>query len=669
METLAFLGLLGAGYIANNKFGSSSAATAASTEGFEADKTPPGAPTQPGRPRVPNLGTTGGYDLQFQLPSGGMLPSEPNPSKLQATPLHFPVPPTSLPNHSSRTGGNAVQMRTDRWEETPQQREGFVSQLSGVAFNDGEFRHNNMVPFFRGQLKQNTMDTANHSILNDYTGAGKDMFAKREQAPLFEPTREPMGNIYGMEATTEFMGTRTVAPTSRANEAPVEPIRVGPGLNEGFSHLPSGGFQQQAGEEFMLERMPRTDDLRVATNPKLTYATPLVSGAHFVGTGSTVETAGEVRKYAPDTFYINENGERNFVTTGADLKATVRSAQVLKHTARPETTKDYVGGAGQADGKATYTVGSMRTPLTQQMGGYGFRNADASYMFDKNTDAAQNDYGKGGVEIRPNERLFTSERVHTTNLVPVEGGKGNVALQDVAKPTRAEELEDNNWIGMAAPVESQRLTVYDPNDVARTTIKETTEDNEHLGIAAPANMAQKLAVYDPDDIARVTGRNTLSEWDRYRNAGRQDTPAAATVRLEDKVRGTQKGAISAKSAYTGGAESAAKGDYQRDAARAMRHYAQKESVAKGRDAMGSSVKVFNGEDYMKNGAQYRKLVSDSVNDRIPGQDRVRGDPSTMDAIGIQRPRNVLKLDISAVRNEPVVVESLKANPFAISFSK
>lgn len=666
METLAFLGLLGAGYIANTKFGASAPAAA---EGFAGDKTPPGVPTQPGRPRVPNLGTTGGYDLQFQLPSGGMLPAEPNPSKVQATPLHFPVPPTSLPEQVSRTGGNALQMRTDRWEETPRTQESFVSQLSGVAFGQGEFRHNNMVPFFRGQLKQNTQDSANRSILNDYTGAGKDMFAKREQAPLFEPTKEPMGNVYGMEATTEFMGTRTVAPTIRANEAPVEPIRVGPGLNEGFTHLPSGGFQQQAGEEFLLERMPRTDDLRVATNPKLTYATPLVSGAHFVGTGAAVETAGEVRKYAPDTFYINENGERNFVTTGADLKAAVRSAQVLKHTARPETTKDYVGGAGQADGKATYTVGSMRTPLTQQHGGYGFRNADASYMFDKNTDASQNDYGKAGVEIRPNERLFTGERVHTTNLVPVEGGKATVALQDVAKPTRAEELEDNNWIGMAAPVESQRLTVYDPNDVARTTIKETTEDNDHLGIAAPANMAQKLAVYDPDDIARVTGRNTLSEWDRYRNAGRQDIPAAATVRLEDKVRGTQKGAISAKSAYTGGAESAAKGDYQRDAARAMRHYAQKETVAKGREAAGSSVKVFNGEDYVRNGAQYRKLVSDSVNDRVPGQDRVRGDPSTMDAIGVQRPRNVLKLDVSAVRNEPIVVESLKANPFAISFSK
>jgi hypothetical protein len=85
--------------------------------------------------------------------------------------------------------------------------------------------------------------------------------------------------------------------------------------------------------------------------------------------------------------------------------------------------------------------------------------------------------------------------------------------------------------------------------------------------------------------------------------------------------------------------------------------------------MGSSVKVFNGEDYVRTGAQYRKLVTDSVNDRVPGQDRVSGDPSSMEAIGVQRPRNVLRLDVSAVRNEPIVVESLKANPFAISFSK
>ena len=148
------------------------------------------------------------------------------------------------------------------------------------------------------------------------------------------------------------------------------------------------------------------------------------------------------------------------------------------------------------------------------MGDWGFRNADLTDNFNPNTDAPENDYGKSGVEIRPNERFYTGERVMATNLAP-DKREVELPLQDVARPTRAEETIDRNWIGTAAPVDAQpKLTVYDPNDVARTTIRETTEDSDYIGVAAgAADSAQKLTVYDPDDVARVTGRNTLDEWD------------------------------------------------------------------------------------------------------------------------------------------------------------
>jgi hypothetical protein len=467
----------------------------------------------------------------------------------------------------------------------------------------------------------------------------------------------------------------------------------------------------------------------------------VVPGSHFIATSGTAETVGEVRKYNPDTFYINENGERNFVTVGADTKPAVRSTQVLKHTTRPDTSKEYSGVAGQAEGKATYTVGSTRTPLAKQHGSWGFRNADATNNFNPDTDLPQNDYGKGGVEIRPNERYYTGERVHATNLAP-DGGEVALPLQDGARPTRAEETIqnprsagnfnamgggmpaklkvydpndvaratikettidndwlgiagpgdaqpkltvydpndvarttikettiDNDWIGMAAPADAQpKMTVYDPNDVARTTIRETTEDNDYMGVMAPADVAQKLTVYDPEDIARVTGRNTLADWDTYRNMGRQDLPSNATIRIQDGVRLTQKGAISGKSAYTGSASAAfAKAETNRQNAVAMRHYAQKENIARGRVPTASSTKVFNGEDYVN--MQYRRVVADSVNDRAPGMDRVAAEPASVEVLGAQRPRTVLKLDVSAIRNEPVMVQSLESNPYVIPLHK
>lgn len=739
METLAFLGLLGVGYLAAPK----KQTPEASQEGFALNNT-----TQPENVQIPALAwagktASGSLDVQYQIPDmKRTLPREPNPDSMQGNDFQYATKKSSVPPQPNAALAGAhvtrVQMRTDG-KETATARPAYVSPLSGIEFKPGDFKHNNMVPFFRGEVKQNTYDGANRQILDDYTGAGSYQYAKREQTPFFEPTKMPTGNPFGLEATTDFMESRVNDPRNRANEAPVEPIRVGPGLNQGFTHIPTGGFQQQAGEEYLLERMPRTDDLRTANNPKLTYEKPVVPGAHFITASGTADTVGEVRKYNPDRYFINENGERNFVTTGANIKNTARATQVLKDTTRVETTTEYAGPAAQTEGNATYTVPSAKAPLVKQHGPWGYRNADASGYFNKNTDAEQNDYGKKGVEIRPNERFYTGERVQATNLAP-DARETALPIQDFVKPTRAEETIgnirgagnftamgggmpakltvhdpndvarttikettldgdwlgqsapvsaqpkmtvydpndvarttikettlDGDWMGQAAPADAQpRLTVYDPDDVARTTIKETTVDNDWIGQAAP-DQAQKLTVYDPDDVARVTGRNTLADWDRYRNFGRQDVPANATVRVQDGVRLTQKAAISGKSAWTGAANSYARQITNREAAQQMRHYAQKENVAKGRAPTNSSTKVFNGEDYVN--LQYRKLVSDSVNDREPGLDRVNAEPTGAEVIGIQRPRAALKLDVSAVRNEPVFISSLEENPYVIPLHK
>ena len=709
METVAFLGLLGLGYVAStlNKKEEGFENRSSSTEqGLRNDRTPPNQATVPGKPRMPSYAASGGYDTQFELPANGYLPSEPNPDPIQGPPVEYATrkPAQALPAQTDKTiGYSQIQMRTDGWEDATD-RPSFVSALSGVEFKPGEFKHANMVPFAK-KFTQNVVDNANSQTLDSYTGSGKTMYAKREQGPFFEPTKEPIGNVFGLEASTDFMQGRQVEPRLRQGERPVEPIHVGPGLNAGYTHLPSGGYQQQAGEDYVLERMPRTNDLRVATNPKLTYETPVVPGSHYITSSGTAETVGEVRKYRPDTFYLNEHGERNFVTVGADTKPAVRSAQVVKFTTRPETTREYGGVAGQAEGKATYTVGSMRTPLVKQLGTWGFRNADLTENFNKNTDAEMNDYGKAGVEILPNERYYTGERVHATNLAP-DAREGELPLQDTVRPTRAEETIDNprsagnfsalgggvaekptvydpndplrttikettidnDWMGMAAPVEAQpKMTVYDPNDVARTTIRETTEDNDYLGVSAPADCAQKLTVYDPDDIARVTGRNTLDDYQLFRNMGRQDLPQAAEVRPQDPVRLTQKAAISAKSSWNGPAVSFQTRETNRTAAKAMRTYAQRENVSRGRTPMGSSVKVFNGEDYTN--LQYRRIIVDSVNDREPGLDRVNAIPLSTDVIGVQRPRSVLKLDVATDRNAPIYVKSLEANPYVIPLHK
>lgn len=619
METAAFLGMLGLGYALSNK--------KTTNEGFNVqyenvNNTPnnyssivPGVVVQqpPIKYEAP-LGVRNtaakGLDLMYNYPSNNTIRSEPNPGK-QGGYLGFPVPSVSQTPVDSVT--SSVRFNTNGIEKTPvlTNEKVIISPLTGIAMKPEEFTHANMVPFYRGSVKQNMSDTANRSKLDAFTGGGYYQQEKREQGPMFETQREPIGVPNGSEIATDFMQERVIAPTNRAGERPFEQVRVGKGIGQGYSSLPSGGFQQA---DTMIYARPRTtDELRTANNPKLSYEGRTVKGSHYVTTSGKL---GEVRKYLPDKFYLNKNGERNFTTTGANLKATERPVQVLRETTRPETTKEYEGPAKSTEFNATYTVPSTRAPMVKQAGSWGFRNADSTNYSDKDTEKSQNDYGKSGIEIRPNERFYTSERGQTLNPKPQSTGKVILPLQDgprqtrkdenlgnpnqagyinigsgnmkgpaydpndvarttiketildgdylgnasgpvkltiydpddIAKTTIKETTEDDDYIGHAAgPV---KLTVYDPDDVARTTIKETTEDTDYIGVAAP-NRPSQLTIYDPEDIARTTIRNTTEDVDYNRNMKRSNTPDEGYIPYTDIARVTDREALSATSEYYG----------------------------------------------------------------------------------------------------------------------
>jgi hypothetical protein len=604
---------------------------------YNEDKTSPGAPTVPGKPRQPRPTADGDLDLYYRLPSGGSLSSSPaTQPDLYPRSMIFSTPAQALAPQAPMTSvTQQVRMNVDGTEAPPIYNSGktVISPLSGLPVLAEEFTHNNMVPFYRGSLKQNMSDVANRGRLDDMIGSGSTDIGKREQAPLFDPHREPTGNVNGLESITDFVHDRMVAPTSRAGEVPVEPTRVGPGLNQGFTPFPTGGFQQFDIDEIMKQRKS-VDELRVESNPKITYEGQVIAGKALATQRGDI---GEVRKYRPDTFFLNEHGERNFVTAGENTKPTERPAQVMKFQAREETTGEAFGPAGASDFSATYTVPSFRAPMAQQHDGFGLRNADGSTYGVKNTDAANNDFGRAGYDLPVNQRNVTSERGQGLNLT-------------VAGAPKA-------------------LTVYDPNDVARTTIRESTGANDWVGIAAPASSATKLTVYDPTDITRITHRNTMTEPDRAMNVTRAGVPGQGTLQVPDGVRATTKAAISAKSDYTGSAGAYVSSEQVYDYAYSMRQNPTKEVVASGRRpvAGNGSLGLFNGEDYMN--VTHRRLDTDSLNDRATSADRVIGPPLGAEAIGLQRPKQTLKLDVAADRNISEILDSLSENPYALPVHK
>jgi hypothetical protein len=519
-------------------------------------------------------------------------------------------------------------------QATPSYVEGFVtSELTGQRIESTNFTHNNMVPFFGGRVRQNVAAQSNSGILDTFTGSGITQISKREIEPMFDTARAPYGNPFGMEDQTDFVQSRINDPRSRAGERPFEPVRVAPGVNEGFAATGKGGFQQFEVNQYMIDNIRRTDDLRTSDNPKETYNQPVVPGQHFIGMAA--QESGEVRKYRPDKFYIDETGARLFVTNGEVIKETTRPVQVLKHTTRPETSSEAIGPAGAQEFGESYVTGSYRMPMAQQYGGAGFRHADMTTYTSADTDAPENDYGRSGYEVRPNERNATSERTMGLNLVPADAGALTVHYDDQNRPTRRQEMVGNirqsgTPVGYAQGAPA--ITVWDPNDIARTTVREGTIHWNWMGQAAPgADGATRLKVYDPEDIARPT----------------------------------QKSQLTNKSEYYGASESVNKDFTSHDAAYNMRLNPNKQEIALGRDPMhgnGGALAVFDGNIHQT----AKKIDADIVNDRANAVNRVVGMPTGVGDIGEVRPRVPLKLVVSRQRNTMDMVAAVNSNPLMAS---
>jgi hypothetical protein len=591
-------------------------------------------------------------DMMYQTSNGQTYPSEPSTgpygtafgyaSNKPPYAPHANIPANRPCQSPIDSNVPMMEFRSDNTEESPNYIDSdfVVSPLSGQRIPSAEFKHNNMQPFFGGRIKQNIAPQANTSMLDAYNGSGSTQIKKKEVENMFETSRAPYGNPYGMEDNTEFFQSRVAsqAPLVRNGERPFEPTKVGAGIGEKFGFAGKGGFQQMEINEIM--RPKDTNELRVLSNPKETYDTPMVPGGHFIGVNAEVSDVGEVRKYKPDSFYIDESGERFFVTTGDLIKETVRSVQVLPHTARPETSVEYEGIAASQDFGESYVTGSYRMPMAQQYGGAGYRNADMTSYYTKDTGAAEADYGKSSIEIRPNERNETSERVMALNAVPADNQMVSTHYTDDARPTRRAETVGNIRMTGTPITYAERapaITVWDPKDIARTTVKESTIYLDRMGVAGGdgASATNRLKVYDPDDIARST----------------------------------QKAQLSANLSWTGpGGNGAWNDNMDPTFAYNMRTNPNKEQIARGRKPIGGSGSsaTFNGDPGIQNS---KKLDTDFINDRALAINRSLDLTPGVGDLGRMEYRVPLKLDVSRERNTYDAVHAVDNNPLMQSLRK
>lgn len=365
-----------------------------------------------------------------------------------------------------------------------------VESLTGERVPFENFTHNNMQPFFSGRMKQSIDARANAPLLESFTGRGGVFQQKQEVPPLFSPT-VGLTNVCGMPDVTQDLRSHIVKPIARNNDFPIEPIIVGPGLGQGYTATPAGGFQQATTLDYI--RPKTVDELRPLSDPKETYEIPTAGPA-----GSPVSKPGKVgkmEKRLPDTYY-EQTPDMWLRTTGAVLKETERPVFDVKPTARPETHVPYVGTAGRGD-----AIGR----------------------------GAADDYGKASITVYANERMTTETKTVVANLKSIVSAVIAPFLDIVRHNPKEYLIDAPRPNGMLQAQMPGKPALYDPvNWATRTTVKETTIHDAEARNMAP-RMPEKPVAYDPVDwAARTTVKETTVHDEEARNMAPQ-MPGKATV--------------------------------------------------------------------------------------------------------------------------------------------
>ncbi len=238
-----------------------------------------------------------------------------------------------------------------------------VDEVNVVQSSEG---HNNMVPFFGANVTQTTYNGATDGILDTYTGTGKNTFFHKEEAPAMFKPEAGTGLPWGKQVETDFEQSRMVTSLAMKNVFPIEPVLVGPGVNDGYTNLPSGGYQQDSIREFALPKT--TDEIRVANKPKLTYSADPVPGSHYI---TDMGLQAPVKKNRPDRFQVLQAADGSLphvnTTMGQQVASTIYPNQVMKVQNRESTSVEHETPAQAAAGGYLSYIRAFTEPFQEFM--------------------------------------------------------------------------------------------------------------------------------------------------------------------------------------------------------------------------------------------------------------------------------------------------------------
>lgn len=343
----------------------------------------------------------------------------------------------------------------------------YVQSLTGNKINRDTFIHNNMTPFLRKNVTQNTNIETMSPFLDSRTGNNQFWQTKKEVPCMFKPQANIGGNICGMKNNDDFYKSRLEFKEKANNFFPIEQVKVGPGLNKGYDSKGVGGFHQT--ETNTLARPKNLDELRSKINQKQSYFNIPVKG-HIKGTDQRGFQM-PLDKNRPDTVY--EQSEDMWIkTTGANSKNSLRPAQNIRPTTRQESHIDYKGGVSISDANA----------------------------------GISDDYGKSKVIVYNNERATTENKPVVSNVTSIVKAIVSPVVDALKYTMKEYTVESERGVGNPSIQIPEKATTYDPdNHIMKTTVKETTiHDSEMINLSGNKETYSTLT-----DQAKTTVKETL----------------------------------------------------------------------------------------------------------------------------------------------------------------
>lgn len=321
--------------------------------------------------------------------------------------------------------------------QTINPKETFVSpknttpETEKVTIVQSDYGHNNMVPYYGSKVTQALYNGATDGILDTYTGTGKHTFFRKEEAPSFFKPEAGNGLPWGKQVETDFEQSRMVSSMRMANVFPIEQMQVGPGVDDGYTNLPSGGYQQDSMREFALPRT--TDEIRVANKPKLTYEGEIVPGAHYI---TEPGIQAPVKKNRPDRFQVLQAADGSLphvnTTLGQQVASAVYPTNIMKVQDRETTSVAYGGTAQAAAGGYLSYIRAFTEPFQEFMKltveGRPTPGGPVGGM--NNLAASQQSYN---VQTHRDESLLNNTRNFEVPLLTLGGQAPTAALQGSTK--------------------------------------------------------------------------------------------------------------------------------------------------------------------------------------------------------------------------------------------